>query len=61
MYIVLTTEGKHEAVDFAYVKLFTSMHSAQEYRDMTNTGKQKHWIKAEIVSDGEVIELTQPE
>lgn len=60
MYIVLTTKGKHETVNAACVKLFTSIHDAQEYCDMTNTGKQKHWIKAEIVYDGEVIELTQP-
>lgn len=59
--IVMVTEGKHGAVNTAYVRLFASFTEANEYCNQKNTGKMKHWTKAEIVDAGELIELNQPE
>ena len=61
MYIVLTTHGKNESVDFARVTLFNSLIDAQGFIDQNNTGKCKHWTKAELVFAGETTELSPPE
>jgi hypothetical protein len=59
--IVLETRGKHESVDTARVFTFANYTLAEAYCKGHNTGKIKYWTKAEIVSDGEEVELCQPE
>lgn len=59
--IVLVTEGKDDSVDYAKVVLFTDRKLAEMFVNRNNTGKIKHWKKAEIVEDGERIELYQPD
>lgn len=61
MIIVLVTEGKHDSVDYATVKLFEERFQAEDFCKTANTGKQKYWRSAEILRDGEQIELCQPE
>lgn len=60
-YIVLVTSGKHESVDAAQVHVFDSFVSAADFCRSKNTGKKKYWTKAEIVNEGESVELGQPE
>ena len=59
--IVLVTKGKHETVDYAQVMIFNTACLAEIYCKQTNTGKEKYWVKAEIVGEGKEIELCQPE
>jgi hypothetical protein len=59
--IVLTTEGKHESVDYASVIIFQTIEDAIVFCNNFCTGKTKHWKHAEIVQDNERIELQQPE
>jgi hypothetical protein len=58
--VVLVTEGKNENVDFATVVTLGSYAEAEEFCKANNTGAKKYWKKAEIVSDGEQIELCNP-
>lgn len=57
--IVLKTRGKHESVDYASVHLFNSLTEAQNFCAKENTGRIKYWTNAQIVDDGESIELEQ--
>lgn len=59
--IVLITEGKHESVDCATVRLFLTSAEAVAFCNQKNTGKQKYWTKAEILEDGERVDLMQPQ
>ena len=59
--LVLVTTGKHESVDTARVFAFANYALAEAFCESRNTGKIKYWTKAEIVSDGEKVELCQPE
>ena len=62
--LVLVTEGKHGSVYMAMVRTFPSREDANDFVDITNekySSDQKHWVYADIVSDGEVIELIRPE
>ena len=59
--MVLVTRGKHESVDTARVFAFANYALAAAYCESRNTGKVKHWTKAEIIDDGEEVELCQPE
>jgi hypothetical protein len=61
MYIVLETQGKNETVAFARVHIFDTRIKAEVFIDQTNTGKYTYWRKAELVSNGEEVELKQPE
>ena len=61
MFIVLKTEGKHESVDYATILTFDNFQKANEYCEKVSTGKQKHWVKAEVMYEGNTIELMQPE
>ena len=61
MYIVLVTQGKHESVDYATVRTFDDLDAANMFIKKTATGKQKYWVDATLVEDGEELELTQPE
>lgn len=59
--LVLVTEGKHESVDYAKVVTFASKLAALGFCEANNTGRTKYWKKAEIVEDGERVELLQPQ
>ena len=59
--IVLVTSGKHESVDFVKVVFCASREDAEAFCKDTNTGRIKHWTKAEIVKESETIELWAPE
>ena len=59
--IVLVTEGKHESVDYAKIATFENRIAALEFCKANNTGRKKHWKKAEIIEDGEQVELCQPD
>lgn len=59
--IVLETKGKHESVDEAKVLLFNDPLIAAQYIQKVNTGPIKYWTKAEVVRDGERVELYMPE
>lgn len=61
MSIVLITTGKHESVYTAEVRIFSYQRAAEEFCEKTSTGYTKHWVNAEIVADGEKIDLSQPE
>lgn len=61
MFIVLVTSGKHDSVDYAKVRLFEEYAQAEDYIKRTCTGRQKYWNHAEILRDGETVELMQPE
>ena len=56
--IVLHTTGKGDYVkpDFVKVRLFSTPDLAHEYV-LENTYGGKHWSHAEVVTDGEKIEL----
>lgn len=59
--IVLVTDGKHESVDSASVRLFENKTDAEAFIALTCSGPKKYWTHAEIVEVGEVIEIHQPE
>lgn len=59
--IVQVTQGKHESVDYAGVKLFDTLQEAEKFMAENNTGKQKHWKNCIIVESGELMELQQPD
>ena len=59
--LVLVTEGKHEAVDYARVCTFSDLASANNFIDSINTGKKKYWVKGEVVENTKQVELGQPE
>lgn len=62
--LVLVTEGKNESVDRAIVRTFQSREDANVYVNTINekySPEQKHWVYADIIRDGEVIELIRPE
>jgi len=60
--IVLVTKGKGDnRPDYATVELFDDVANALGFIREINTVYTKHWIKAEIVSDGETVELDWPE
>lgn len=59
--IVLELQGKHESTDFATVRLFDSETEAEKFCAEKNTGRQKYWTVAQIVMEGEKVELGQPE
>ena len=59
--IVLVTEGKNESVDFAKVATFGNRIAALEFCKANSTGRTKYWKKAEIIEDGERVELCQPD
>jgi hypothetical protein len=60
MIIVLVTTGKHESVDTAKIRLFEERFQAEDYCNLMNSGKMKYWKYAQIVKDGEQVELEQP-
>ena len=62
--LVLVTEGKNESVDRVIVRTFPSREEANHFVNTTNLKycpDQKHWVYAEIVRDGEMVELIRPE
>jgi hypothetical protein len=59
--IVLVTAGKHERVDYAKIIHFDTLSEAQDFVDVSCTGKQKHWQIAQIVNVGAFVELCPPE
>ena len=59
--IVLITRGKWDSVDYAEVRTFDDVETARIFCTKVNTGHQKYWTSAEIVNEGEEIELRQPE
>lgn len=62
--LVLVTEGKNGSVDRVVVRTFPSREDANDFVDITNekySPDQKHWVYAEIVRDGEMVELIRPE
>lgn len=59
--IVLVTRGKRESVDFATVRLFDSVASADAFVEEVCTGPVKYWTHAEILRDGDEVELYMPE
>lgn len=59
--IVLETKGKRDSVDFAKVLLFSDPLLAAQYVARVNTGPVKHWVKAEVVREGEEVKLFMPE
>lgn len=59
--IVLVTEGKYESVDYAKVATFGNRIAALEFCKANNTGRTEYWKKAEIIEDGEKVELCQPD
>jgi hypothetical protein len=59
--IVLETKGKRESIDYAKVLLFDDPLLAAQYVQRVNTGPVKYWVKAEVVRDGEEVELFMPE
>lgn len=61
MFIVLVTSGKHDSVMYAQVHLHYSKTEAEKFCLEMRSGKVKYWTKAEILDDGEEIELTYPE
>ena len=61
MVIVLVTKGKNESVDYAKVMLFEKKTEAIRFCADTNTGKKKYWANADILENGEEVELCQPD
>ena len=61
MFIVLVTSGKNESVESVQVRLHYSKTEAEKFCLEMRSGKVKYWTKAEIVDDGEEVELTKPE
>lgn len=62
--LVAVLEGKNESVDFLTVKSFETEEAANRFVDYTNANyarNKKNWSYAEIVRDGETIELDRPE
>ena len=59
--IVLQTAGKHESVDYAKVYVFDLKSDAEAHISAVCTGKTKYWKHAEIVEEGQEVELMQPE
>lgn len=59
--IVLETSGKHESVDFAKVYVFERRSDAEAHIAAVCTGRTKYWRHADIVGEGEEVELRQPE
>lgn len=59
--IVLITEGKRESVDYATIRLFSTLSEAQDFSHNTSTGRIKYWTNAEILQDGEKVDLCQPQ
>lgn len=56
--IVLHTQGKGDNVkpDFATIRLFSTPDLAHDFL-VENNKPGKHWSHAEVVSDGEKVEL----
>ena len=62
--LVTVIEGKNESVDYVTFKIFTNKEEAVDFIIGTNANysiEKKYWTYAEIVSNGERIELTRPE
>lgn len=60
--IVLITSGKNQnTADYATVKLFSNLRLAKLFCIYESTGYQGHWVKAEIVPEGSIEELSYPE
>ena len=59
--IVLVTAGKHERVDYAKIIHFDTLSEAQDFVNVSCTGKQKHWQIAQIINVGASVELCSPE
>ncbi len=60
--LVLVTMGKQESVDAAKMRCFDDVTTAQAFVDETNRdqGTLKYWSHAEILKDGEYVELFNP-
>jgi hypothetical protein len=54
--IALRTKGKRDAVDYISVHLFESLEKAETFCREQSTGKQKYWVKAEIIEEDTTIE-----
>lgn len=61
MIIVLVTNGKHESVDYAKIRMFESTWQADEFISSVSTGKCKYWTYAQIVEEFEQVELCEPD
>lgn len=59
--IVLETKGKRESVNSAKILLFSDPLLAACYVAKVSTGPVKYWVKAEVVREGEEVELFMPE
>lgn len=59
--IVFVTQGKHESVDYAGVKLFDTLQEAEKFMAENNIGKGKYWRDCILVNSGELMELQQPD
>lgn len=62
--LVNVLEGKSDDVMRSTVKTFPTKEQACEFVNFTNecySPIKKYWTYAEIVRDGEAIELTRPE
>jgi hypothetical protein len=57
--IVLRTKGKREMADYASVHLFNSLAEAETFCREQSTGKQKYWVKAEIIEEDYTVEISQ--
>jgi hypothetical protein len=62
MYIVLTTKGKRESVDYASVRVFNDKQEANDFiKAKESPVQEKYWTKCELVDQGKEVELSQPE
>ena len=60
-FIVLVTRGRGTSnADFAEVYTFNTHEQAREICKKLEDATSKHWTKAEIVLQGEVVELDSP-
>ena len=61
--VVLVTHGKHEYVNYAQVVVFAreDQDKVKLFLQNNNTGKVKHWTKAEVMTRGDDVESEQPQ
>lgn len=64
MIIVQVYSGRSESVDRVRVRVFEDYAKAEAYQNSFRTyesqSQTKHWEYAEIVGDGEIVELRSP-
>lgn len=60
--LVLVTSGKNEKVDYVTIRTFDTPEEAQVFVDsFTPHHHKKYWYTAQIVGEGEEVELLRPE